>query len=152
MPDLGAIQLVDGAYEDKYGDGATQVNQVGFLSAALGDLNTDAADDAAVVLWMNTGGSGTFIYLAAMVDVGGIPVQADIGMLGDRAQVEQMAIDSGVITVDILTHGPDDPMCCPSQRVTQTYQLQDGKLLQLSRRDPSDCDTGCAGSPDVGHH
>jgi heat shock protein HslJ len=132
LPELGPIQLVDGAYEDKYGDGATQVNQVAFISAALGDLNADGLDDAAVILWMNTGGSGDFIYLAAMLNESGTPAQTDITMLGDRAQVQQSHIEAGVITLELLTHGPSDPMCCPSQRVTQTYQLLDGNLIQLS--------------------
>lgn len=132
LPDLGPIQLGDGAYEEKYGEGATQVNQAGFMMATLGDLNGDSSDDAAVVLWMSGGGSGSFIYLAAVLNEAGAPTQAGIVMLGDRVQVQELSIAGGIVSTELVTHGPNDPLCCPSQRVTQTYGLQAGELIQLS--------------------
>ena len=45
--------------------------------------------------------------------------------LGDRVQINSLAIEDGKIVVDIVTHGADDPMCCPTQEVVKRYELQD---------------------------
>jgi len=44
-------------------------------------------------------------------------------------------IESGEITVDMVTHGPDDPMCCPTVEATQKYKLQGDTLVQISGED-----------------
>ena len=71
LPDIGAFQLKDGNYQEKYGEGASQVKRVGVVAVAFGDLDGDKVEDAAVVLWANTGGSGTFIYLAPVLNKDG---------------------------------------------------------------------------------
>lgn len=132
LPDLGAFQLKDGSYEQKYGEGANQVNKVGFERATLGDLNSDGARDAAVVLWWHGGGSGTFVNLVAVVNDNGTPRQVATRSLGDRVQIKSLSIQDGKIRVDMVAHGPNDPLCCPSQEVTRTYLLQDTALTQAS--------------------
>jgi hypothetical protein len=137
LPDIGAAQLKDGSFEHKYGEGATQVNQVGYMQAALGDLNGDKADDAAVALWATTGGSGTFIYLVAMVNQNGVPKQVAAQLLGDRVKVQNLAVQNGQIVINVLTFGPNDPMCCPSQLVIRTYRLEGGALKVVSEVKPT---------------
>lgn len=132
IENLGEIQLTDGTYENKYGEGATMVDTVELESLALGDLNGDGVDDGAVVLWWSGGGSGVFGYLAAVVDEGGMPRQAAIQAIGDRTQIESLAIDNGQIVIQAITHGPEDPMCCPTQQVVDIYELQGDQLVQTS--------------------
>jgi hypothetical protein len=50
-------------------------------------------------------------------------------LLGDRAQVEELTIEEGRIKVKMLTHGPEDPMCCPSQESSETYTLVEDELV-----------------------
>jgi hypothetical protein len=45
--------------------------------------------------------------------------------LGDRVQINSLVIEEGEIVVDMVTQGPDDPMCCPTQEVVKRYELQD---------------------------
>ncbi len=104
------------------------MNQVSFVTAAFGDLSGDGAQDAAVILKVQMGGSGSLVYLAASVNKKGIPEQAALTVLGDRVQVKSLAVRGGQIVVDMLTFGPKDPMCCPSQLVTRTYGLEGGAL------------------------
>ncbi len=133
IEDLGEVRLVDGAFEHKYGDGATMVDKVGIVSIATGDLDGDGHLDAGVILWWQSGGSGTFLYLVAVRNQDGIPQQAGILPLGDRVQPGEFTINDAVITLEFLTHGPDDPLCCPSQQVIQTYALtNDGLSLTSS--------------------
>jgi hypothetical protein len=36
-------------------------------------------------------------------------------LLGDRIQINALSIENNKIVVDMITHGPEDPMCCPTQ-------------------------------------
>lgn len=128
LPDLGAIRLQAGRFERKTGSGATQVDQVFFQAAGFGDLDGDGNTDAAAVLAVQSGGSGSFYYLAAMLDRAGEPEQAGAALLGDRIQLQSVTIQDSLIVVKMKAHTADDPMCCPSLDVTQTYRLADGAL------------------------
>ena len=93
--------------------------------AAVGDLDGDRSAEAAVVVLHNSGGSGTFVYLLAMHDRDGAPVQAGSVLLGDRVRVERLAISGGHILVDMTAHGPSDPMCCPTAQFRLAFALRD---------------------------
>lgn len=133
LPDIGSFQLLDGKYERKTGTGATEVQQVGLGKTATGDLNGDGASDAAVELWVNTGGSGVFEYAVALLNQGGSLRQATATLLGDRVKVQSIAVQpDGKIVVTLLAHKDSDPACCPSQLVRRTYELKDGALNSVS--------------------
>ena len=108
------------------GNDATEIDSVWLYR----DLNGDGAEDAAVVLATSGGGSGTFISLEAVLNDKGKPKHVASTLLGDRAQIKSVVIESGEITVNMVTHGPDDPMCCPTQEVTEQYKLQGDTLVQ----------------------
>ena len=126
----GALQLKDGVFQGTYqGDAASElVIRLGELSAT-GDLDGDGVADAAVILSEEPGGSGVFIHLAAVLDRAGQPVNVSTVLLGDRTQVLSLAIEDGKIVVQMRTHGPDDPMCCPTLDVTVRYLLKDDRLI-----------------------
>jgi heat shock protein HslJ len=129
-----AVQLIDGRYEgEPFVEGGASRPTVTFIDPyAFGDLDGDGVEDAAVLLAENSGGSGTFIYLAAVLNRNGNPQNTATQLLGDRVQVNSLSIEDGEIIVDVITHGPDDPMCCPTQQVVQTYELRDNELVQTS--------------------
>jgi hypothetical protein len=136
-PAGGVAQLRDGEYREKYpgAEDAASELVIAFYDDmyAFGDLNSDGVEDAAVVLATSGGGSGTFITLEAVLNDQGTPKHVASVALGDRAQVKSVAIESGEITVDMVTQGPDDPMCCPTLEVTQRYALQGGALLPIAQ-------------------
>ena len=72
------IRFRGGQRSIRYGAGATERVEAGLVGdlVAFGDLDGDDVADAAVVAFVNTGGSGTFIHLLAMRDREGTPVQA----------------------------------------------------------------------------
>ncbi|MCJ7666878.1 MAG: hypothetical protein MUP04_01095 [Anaerolineae bacterium] len=133
-PADGVAQLIDGKYEEEIVPGAASKSVIMFYPEmyALGDLNGDGVEDAAVVLATSGGGSGTFISLEAVINDRGTPNHVATASLGDRVQLKSISIEAGQITVDMVTHGPDDPLCCPSLEVTQKYELQGDELVQLS--------------------
>lgn len=131
-PADGVAELKDGQYEEEIVPGAASklVIVVYPEMYAFGDLNGDGVDDAAVVLATSAGGSGTFISLEAVVNEQGTPKHVASAQLGDRARINSLAIESGKVTVNLVTHGPNDPMCCPTQEASQEYKLQGNALVQ----------------------
>lgn len=130
--DSGVVTLTNGRYEgEPYVEGGATRLVITLISPfAFGDLDGDGADDAAVILVANPGGSGTFYSLEAVRNESGEPVQLASYSLGDRAQIRSLAIEGGQVTLQMVTHGPDDPMCCPTQIVRNTYALEGGKLVE----------------------
>lgn len=127
------VKLTNGSYEKR--DDSDEEGPM-FVwwgdKVAFGDLNGDGIEDAALILLTSTGGSGTFRELVVLVHERGVPRQASVKMLGDRTDVKNLSIRSGRIEVERMKHGPNDPMCCPTLRVKETYRLQ-GASLVLSR-------------------
>ena len=127
----GVALLSNGVYEEEAAPGSASMNSVRSVPSpiAYGTLNDQSA--VAVTLAESGGGSGTFISLAVVVDEGGAPVNVATTMLGDRVQVTNLTIADNQITVEMVTQGPDDPMCCPSLPATQTYELQGSELVMV---------------------
>lgn len=125
------VQLTDGLYEgEPFEQGGASWARVIFVEPyAFGHLDGDGVEDAAVLLVENSGGSGSFVYLAAVLNQNGEPVNQATTLLGDRVQVEQLTIESGEIHIRMLAHGPDDPQCCPSQVMQSSYTLEGGELI-----------------------
>ena len=98
------IRFRGGQGSIRYGAGATERVQTGLVGdlVAFGDLDGDQVADAAVVVFIDSGGSGTFIYLLAMHDREGTPVQAGREFLGDRVRVKSLTISGGhiIVTMD----------------------------------------------------
>jgi heat shock protein HslJ len=127
----GEVQLTDGEYREQAAPGSATETVVKLTdNVSLGPLNGQPA--AAVVLVTDPGGSGTFYDLAVVMEQGGQPVNVATASLGDRVQINSLTLENDEIVVDMVNQGPDDPMCCPTQRVVQTYALQGDQLVQTS--------------------
>jgi hypothetical protein len=96
---------------------------------AFGDLNGDGVEDAVVVLACDGGGSGGLFFLTAVLNRDGKGESSATKLLGDRVNVSSMSIRANVVTVNIVTHGPDDPMCCPTKREILTFGLQHNTFI-----------------------
>ncbi len=127
----GTVELTDGEYRAPAApDSASEIVVQVVDPIAYGELNGQPA--AAVVLASSGGGSGTYMDLAAVVEQNGEPVNVATTSLGDRVQINSVVIENNEIVVDMVTHGPDDPMCCPTQQMVQTYALEGDQLVETS--------------------
>ncbi len=128
----GPIQLTDGQYKGEpfVEGGASRPSAQLTEYMAVGQINGQPS--AAVVLASNSGGSGTFYDLALVQEVNGVPVNVATTMLGDRTQINTLGIVDNQVLVDMVNQGPSDPMCCPTQRVINAYQLNDGEFEQTT--------------------
>ena len=126
------VKLTNGVYQETLVTGAASKLTVRLLDQyAIGDLNGEGADDAAVVLVSDMGGSGTFIVLAAVINDGGLPKHVGSAALGDRVQIKSVSISQREIVVEVIKHGPKDPLCCPTVPDTERYKLQGGLLVPV---------------------
>jgi hypothetical protein len=98
---------------------------------AFGDPDGDGAEETILVTATNTGGSGTFFNLiAASVAIDDIMELEAQTILGDRIRINRMRIVNDTqVELDMVVQGPDDPLCCPTQHVLNTYELQGGEWV-----------------------
>jgi len=129
----GEVTLTDGEYREPAApDSATET--VVMLTEHMVVLRLeDGQPAAAVILVTDPGGSGTFYDLHVLIAVDGEATDIATTLLGDRVKINSLTVnENGVIAIDMITHAPDDPLCCPSQRVLQTYVVQRGELVEGS--------------------
>ncbi|MBN1439018.1 MAG: hypothetical protein JW929_06360 [Anaerolineales bacterium] len=129
LPESGeTVTLVDGRYDRA--ESMENILHVSLMDPiAFGDLNGDGAEDAAIVLSENMGGTGFFMNVVAVLNQGGAPVQSGSRFLDDRAQLNGMVIIGGRIVVDAVIHAAQDPMCCPDFPVVETLRLEGDELI-----------------------
>jgi len=87
----------------------------------------------AVVLVTSTAGSGTFFDLALLTKEPGGWVNTDSVPLGDRVKVHSVEIENNEIVVAMTTHGPDDPMCCPTLEVKKRFSVRGNRLASPAK-------------------
>jgi len=127
-----AVKLSAGEYVGQpFEEGGASLPTVTLQGVTAGDLNQDGLDDAVVLLAENSGGSGTFIYLAAVLNNNGDLLNTSTISLGDRVRVQSIQVVDGKILVSLLAHAPEDPLCCPTQKVEKTYLVDTGQLIPI---------------------
>ena len=130
----GEATLVDGEYREQAAPGSATETVVKLTEHITVVELEDGQPAAAVILVTDPGGSGTFYDLHVLIAGDGEPTDIATAFLGDRVQINSLSVnENGVIAVDMITHGPDDPMCCPTLHVLQTYVVQRGELVEGSR-------------------
>jgi hypothetical protein len=134
----GKAKLVDGAYQEPAAPNSASKIDVRLSDTfALGDLDGDGVNDAAAVLTITTGGTGTFYHLFAVLNQGGAPKPIASTLLGDRIKLNTVAIQAGEIIVEMLTQGPRDAMTKPTLPATRKFKLQDSKLASTAPVTPT---------------
>jgi hypothetical protein len=133
-PDWGDYRLTNGVYYRPPlapGESAqiylTQLDE----RISYGDLNADGIEDAVVFLRTQNGGTGHFVEMAAVLNQSGDAYDIATVYLGDRVGVQSARIQEGVISMDLVVQGPNDPLCCPSQLEHWRFHLEDARLIRM---------------------
>ena len=129
------VTLTDGGWEgEPFEPGAASFPRVGLVKHfwMSGDLDGDGAEEAVVLLWESTGGTGTYNYVAVMGRHDGEIVNLGTALMGDRVQLKEARITDGKIELDVVQAGPDDASCCPSQKATRVWALEADGLSEVA--------------------
>jgi heat shock protein HslJ len=128
----GFAPLLNGEYREPIApDSATEIVILLTDQLVAGEIGT-IGQAAAVILVTQPGGSGSFYDLAIVAKVNDESVNLATTLIGDRVQINAIAIENSEVVLDLIIHGPEDPMCCPTQYVIQKFALQDGELVPTS--------------------
>ena len=97
-----------------------------------GDMNDDGDTDAAVLLTHDPGGSGTFYYVAAAINVNGRYQGTNAVLLGDRIGSAEITIRSGAAVVKYADRRSKEPMnIAPSVNKSTVLILKNEKLIKF---------------------
>jgi hypothetical protein len=70
------------------------------------------------------------MVLGVVINDQGKPKQIASADLGDRVKVNSLSLKAGKIIIDLVTHGPNDPSCCPTVKKIAVYRLVGNKLVE----------------------
>lgn len=126
------VTLRDGRWEgDPYIAGGASRPTAGVIDDLLltGDLDGDGTEETIAFVWGSTGGSGTRNYIGVFTASEAGACRGSVVLIGDRVKLREARIVDGHIEVDVVQHGPNDAMCCPSVEATRVW-VYDGRQLR----------------------
>lgn len=133
------VALVDGKWEgEPFVPGGASAPRAGLADDFLlaGDLDGDGVEEAVVLLWSSSGGSGTFDYVAVLGrDASGGAFNIATAPLGDRVQVRTAAVEGGRAVFGVVQAGPQDAACCPGQKMRRSFLLEGENFRELPAED-----------------
>jgi hypothetical protein len=95
------------------------------------DLNRDGINDIVGVIASNYGGSSTWANLVVVLSQAAGPLPLVSVDLGNNTGVEAFSVAGDRITVQMLKLGDDDPHCCPTTKVTETFVVSGNQLKKV---------------------
>lgn len=131
------VRLSDGVFEgEPFAPGGASRPTVRLLPdrVAFADLDGDGVDEGVAILVENSGGSGSFVYLAVVGMRDGTPASLDTSRIGDRVKVLSLEAGSGRVRMELVEHAPGDPVCCPTREVQREWVLRGGRLERIPER------------------
>jgi heat shock protein HslJ len=137
--DENPVTLSNGRWQgEPYVEGGASAPSVGLVGDFLvtGDVDGDGSEEAIVLLWSSSGGSGIYDYIAVMGrDSKGELVNLGTAPLGDRVKVISAEILDGQLIFNVVQAGPGDAACCPGQKVRRVFVFEVGRMMESSSKD-----------------
>jgi len=131
----GHVTLSHGEYREPAAPGSASEIVVKLSDKRVFGL-IEGKETGAVVLVTSTAGTGTFYDLALLAKESTGWVNTDVVLLGDRVKVHSLSIEDNEIVLDMTTHGPSDPMCCPTIDVKKRFSVQGNRLVPAAGDKP----------------
>ena len=125
------VKLVDGKSEVATAPSSTtMITTRIFGQPTSGDLNGDGAADAAFMLQQDSGGSGTFYYVAVAIGTTFGTHGSNAILLGDRIAPQNVEIQNGTIVANYADRRPGEPMTTQPSVGVSKYFTWNGATLQ----------------------
>jgi hypothetical protein len=127
------VQLVNGRAQTPVAPGSGAVVQTAIWGEPnIADFSGDGRDDAALILIQDSGGSGTFYYLAVAIREGDGFRGVDSVFLGDRIDPQRIDISGNRITVRYLDRKTGSAMSVPPSQPGKRTFLYDSAENHLA--------------------
>ena len=125
------VTLTNGRAEREAAPGsATKVVTALTDLRASGDVDGDERTDTAVILTHQAGGSGTFYYVAVLLNTSAGVTAVPAVLLGDRIGAKALRIDGRDVVVDLLDRASGQPFAAsPTVPVTKRFVIAGGALV-----------------------
>jgi hypothetical protein len=96
-----------------------------FGRPTVADINGDKVDDGVFFMINRTSGTGIFFYVVSSASKNSI-------FIGDRISPQNINVDKGLIRVNYVTRGEDEPFSAePSVGVTKYLKVINGELVEV---------------------
>jgi membrane-bound inhibitor of C-type lysozyme len=103
-----------------------------FGNEVYGDFNGDGLEDVAFLLTQNSGGSGTFYYIAVALNTEQGYQGTNAILLGDRIAPQGTEFKNGMIVVNYADRKLGEPFSTnPSIGVSKNFKIIDGELRSI---------------------
>lgn len=131
------VKLINGLAENVTPiEGSAKITVKAFGEAVTGDISYDEADDMAIILSYDAGGTGTFYYAVAAINEQGKYFGTNAVFLGDRIVGQNISIKNKILTVNYTDRLPNEAMTAqPSVAVTRYFKYENSKLVDANRED-----------------
>jgi hypothetical protein len=131
------VTLTDGYAEKEIAPGsASKITVQAVQDVVKGDADEDGLEEAFLFLSYNAGGTGTFYYLAAALNLGEGYQGTNTLFLGDRITPESISLRDNVIVVNYLERAEGESMVEePSLEKMRRVILKDGRLEEIAGND-----------------
>jgi hypothetical protein len=141
-----SFALINGKAEKGIPGSASKIEVSVWGEPALGDLNSEPANDAALILAYSGGGSGVFYYAVAAIrnpqDEKAIGTNGIL--LGDRIAPQNISIANKIITVNYADRKSTEPFTTqPSVGITRIFSI-DGTSLKEITSDSAKKEQACS--------
>lgn len=129
------VVLVNGRAEKEIVPGsASKIITQYFGNEVRADFNNDGTEDVVFLLTQNSGGSGTFFYVAAALNSKYGYKGTNAILLGDRIAPQTTEFREGEIIVNYADRKPGEPMTTnPSTGVSKYLKITDGRLTEIQK-------------------
>jgi len=125
------VTLVNGKSEVEAAPGsAIKIQTMIFGEPTIGDINNDGRPDAAFIIVQNPGGTGTFYYIAAVINTPTGAIGTNGILLGDRIAPQTVEITKGRIIANYADRKPDEPFSTPPSIGISKYIKFNGSQLE----------------------
>ena len=130
-----SVTLKDGYHESKAAQGlASKEITRYFGNDTQGDFNNDGVYDSAFLLSQDTGGSGTFYYVVALVSSQDKFVGTNALLIGDRIAPQTTEFRNGEIIVNYAARQPGEPMTVsPSVGISKYFKVSGSTLVEIKK-------------------
>lgn len=128
------ITLKDGLAEEVIPDSSSKIITRYFGNTTFGDFNNDGLSDVAFLFSQNSGGSGTFYYIAVALNGGDKCIGTNAIFFGDRIAPQTTGFENGEIILNYADRKIDEPMVArPSIGVSKYFKVSENRLIEIEK-------------------